>query len=57
MQYARVKHIFLPSLKTDYFAGFIEFYLSVREAKLFHKKKPDMSKIVVVGPKGLKQAM
>ena len=57
MRFGKVKHIFLPSLKPDYFAGFPGFYLSARESMADHRGELDMYKIVVVGPQGLKQAV
>ena len=57
MRFGKVGHIFLPSLRADYFAGFAGFYLSARESMSDHKTEQDMFKIVVIGPQGLKQAV
>ena len=57
MKFTKTKHVFLPSLKPDYFSGFPGFYLSSREAMADHKAKLELNKIEVIGPKGLHQAL
>jgi len=57
MKFGKIKHVFLPSLHPDYFAGFPGFFLSAREAMNAHADEKSDFGLMVVGPENVRDKM